>query len=399
MEIIKAEHEPNDYSIVMNFDIKNDSNLPLHLELYNIGGLLSKNGILYRIIIFYSFCSKVLQGEEINSNEKQIRITECLKAIDNDNIKYLKTLSKIEIGKQFFNLIKSGFNKVKNWFPRKYEPIRESLLKYSFNAILKTIIIPFTGSVVIISGLALVIIGIIGLIKGKSIQNDINDYIKRKNLINLEIILEKIKTIFMDENKALDFFRNNNIYSLAYDSSITYYKNAGAAFFPYNIEGLGKKARKLIKDSEVGFDTDNDADENSIYECYEKNILEIIRFFKDTRDNFNNILQNEGNFNDNDDIKQIVNHLVEVNERAVNEYGDIITTTNITNDSVNETLLNNNINDNVLDNKQKSIPDEESKLIIKKDDEEKENLKNKINELEEKLSEEKKSNEINIKKK
>lgn len=202
----------------------------------------------------------------------------------------------------------------------------------------------------------------------------------------------------MDENKALDFFRNNNIYSLAYDSSITYYKNAGAAFFPYNIEGLGKKARKLIKDSEVGFDTDNDADENSIYECYEKNILEIIRFFKDTRDNFNNILQNEGNFNDNDDIKQIVNHLVEVNERAVNEYGDIITTTNITNDSVNETLLNNNINDNVLDNKQKSIPDEESKLIIEKDDEEKENLKNKINELEEKLSEEKKSNEINIKK-
>ena len=102
--------------------------------------------------------------------------------------------------------------------------------------------------------------------------------------------------------------------------------------------------------------------------------------------------------NDNDDIKQIVNHLVEVNERAVNEYGDIITTTNITNDSVNETLLNNNINDNVLDNNQKSIPDEESKLIIEKDDEEKENLKNKINELEEKLSEEKKSNEINIKK-
>ena len=39
---------------------------------------------------------------------------------------------------------------------------------------------------------------------------------------------------------------------------------------------MGKKARKLKKDSKVGFDTENNIDESQIYEHYEKNILEIM---------------------------------------------------------------------------------------------------------------------------
>jgi hypothetical protein len=345
-----------------------------------------------------------LQGEDINIEEKKKRINNCLKAIDDDNIGYLKTLSELEFREQFFNIIKSGYNKIKSWFP-KNDPISESILSIASNLIFQGIIKLFIYSVTAISSISLIILGIIGLTKAGFIQNEINDYIKKKNLINLEIILEKIKTVFTgEEDEVLDFFRNYNIYSLAYDSNIIYYKNAGAAFFPINIEGLGKKGRKLIKDSGavgnappadrvVGFNNDNDIDENNIYNCYEQNILQIRRFFNDTRDNFRRLLargQSEENLNDNDDIKQIVNKLVEVNERAINKNNDIIIKTE--NHDIDKPLLNNGIND--YDNNQKIIPDEESQIKLEKDDEEKENLKNKINELNDNLLKEKKTNEI-----
>jgi hypothetical protein len=57
MEITIHKHQPEDYSIKMIF--KDDEELPLNLELYNIGGLLSKNGILYQIIMFFSYCCSI----------------------------------------------------------------------------------------------------------------------------------------------------------------------------------------------------------------------------------------------------------------------------------------------------------------------------------------------------
>ena len=85
----------------MNFDIDsiNGKNLPLNLELYNIGYLLGEKGIIYRILIFLSFCSKIEQGYE--EKDRHAKIIKCLKAIENDNIKILQALSKLKISEKF----------------------------------------------------------------------------------------------------------------------------------------------------------------------------------------------------------------------------------------------------------------------------------------------------------
>ena len=87
MEITIQKHQPEDYSIKMIF--KDDEELPLNLELYNIGGLLSKNGILYQIIMFYSYCCSINLEEEIDEKAKIIKINQYLEAIDNNKIEFL----------------------------------------------------------------------------------------------------------------------------------------------------------------------------------------------------------------------------------------------------------------------------------------------------------------------
>lgn len=304
MEITEEKHEPRDYSIKMIFD---DKKLPLHLELYNIGGLLSKNGILYRIIMFYSFCCTINIEEGMDEKEKKLRINQCLKAIDDDDIKFLESVSELKISK----------------------------------------------------------------------QKEINKYIKEKNRINLDIILEKIRSIFMEEEaEVLNFFRNNNIYALAFDANKNCYKNAGAAFFAHNIKGMGKKARQLKKDSKPGFDTENNIDESHIYECYEKNILEIMNFFKDTKDNFKRILilPKHENLNENKDFKAITEKLVQANEKAIKENNDIITTTNLLDYSITEPLLDNYSEEDTIIIVPKIMEDENKNKEIEK-------LSNRINEL------------------
>ena len=378
IKITEEKYEPKDYSIKMIFD---DEKLPLHLELYNIGGLLSKNGILYRIIMFYSFCCTINIEEGMDEKEKAIRISQCLKAIDDDDIKFLESVSELKMNKVLFNLIKSGYNIIRNWFPGAYESIVDTILGRIKSYLLKSISSFLLTNIGIVSGLALTILGIIVFIPtaiyAKSGQKKINEYIKEKNKINLDIILEKIRTIFMkEEDKVLDFFRNNNIYAFAYDVNKNYYKNAGAAFFALNIEGMGKKARKLKKDSKVGFDTENYIDESQIYEYYEKNILEIMNYFKETKDNFKRILtlRKHEKLNENKDFKAITEKLIQINEKKIKENNDIITITDSVNDSITKPLLDNYSEEDIIIIVPKIIEDENKNKEIEK-------LSNRINEL------------------
>ena len=390
MEITRQKHQPRDYSIKMIFD--DDEELPLNLELYNIGGLLSKNGILYQIIMFYSYCCSINLGEESDDNAKIIRINQCLKAIDNDNIKFLSAVSDLKMNKTLLNIIKNGYNLMKSWFKGASEPIAETIFGHVQNFLIKAVSTYLLSQITLVSRLVLTVLGIImfipNAIYGNSAQKEINEYIKKKNRINLDIILEIIRTIFMDEEEkvVLDFFRNNNIYAVAYDSNKNYHKNEGAAFFGYNIEGMGKKARQLKKDSKTGFDPEN-IDENQIYDCYEKNIIQIMKFFKDTKDNFKRILilpKNE-DLTENKDFILIKERIIDLNKNSIKD-NDILTTTNSNDSSMTEPLLKESIKEDKLNDVPKPLEDENK-------NEEIEDLNNIINELNEIIEQQK--NKIN----
>ena len=218
MEITIQKHQPEDYSIKMIF--KDDEELPLNLELYNIGGLLSKNGILYQIIMFYSYCCSINLEKEIDEKAKIIKINQYLEAIDNNKIEFLDAASNLKINKVLLNVVKNGYTMIKSWFKACPESITETILGHTQNLLIKTLSIILFSKITLVSGILLYTLGIIAFIPsviyGKSAQNKINEYIKEKNRINLDIILETIRSIFMDEEKkVLEFFRNNNIFAVA----------------------------------------------------------------------------------------------------------------------------------------------------------------------------------------
>ena len=158
-----------------------------------------------------------------------------------------------------------GYNKIKSWFSKSSDSTVETICQFEASFVGRIISINFFASVSVISSLVFAIIGIILLIPARPAQKDINDYFKQKNKVNLGIILENIKSIFKGEEvEVFDFFHYNNIFSLAYDSNITYYKNEGATIFGYRVDGLGKKAKFLTKDPKIGFDNDDD-DEIQVY--------------------------------------------------------------------------------------------------------------------------------------
>ena len=80
-------------------------------------------------------------------------------------------------------------------------------------------------------------------------------YIKKKNIVNLSIIFNIINQIFTNEEEEYkDFFEKNNIYILAYDANIIWYKNAGAIFFGKDFPSNPKQNEddyKIKKDDDV----------------------------------------------------------------------------------------------------------------------------------------------------
>ena len=60
---IRDVNGPKDYSIAMYMYYDIDQ-IPINLEIYNLGALLSKSGIIYKILIFNSFFAKILNKSE-----------------------------------------------------------------------------------------------------------------------------------------------------------------------------------------------------------------------------------------------------------------------------------------------------------------------------------------------
>lgn len=66
---IRDANGPKDYSITMYIYYDIDK-IPINLEIYNIGALLSKNSIIYKILIFNSFFQKILNNSEKKEDAK-----------------------------------------------------------------------------------------------------------------------------------------------------------------------------------------------------------------------------------------------------------------------------------------------------------------------------------------
>ncbi len=232
-----------EYSIIMKYDAdelisKNKEPYELcNIEICNIGALLSQNGLIHRILVFYTFFLKILNGKQ-NANRDIIlkEINRALKAIINNDIGFFHTFYKMKLTNNFLYFLKSAYYKIKSWFKT---PLGESLCDIfkSFTnkglAIICSLGLALPG---LISIPFLCVVGLITLITyvGFNFVNNkkkqINEYLKKKNRVNLSIILKKIYDIFVEE-KYKDFFEKNNIYIFAYDANIIWHKNAGATFF------------------------------------------------------------------------------------------------------------------------------------------------------------------------
>lgn len=93
-----------EYSIIMKYDAdelisKNKEPYELcNIEICNIGALLSQNGLIHRILVFYTFFLKILNGKQ-NANRDIIlkEINRALKAIINNDIGFFHTFYKFSL--------------------------------------------------------------------------------------------------------------------------------------------------------------------------------------------------------------------------------------------------------------------------------------------------------------
>ena len=350
--LIKLQHFGKiEHSIVMKYDadeyIKEDNELYelCNIEIYNIGGLLSENGLIHRMLLFYTFFFKIINIKQKASREQIFdEIDSALGAIRNDDINFFKTFYKIKLTNNFLYFLKGAYYKITSMFKA---PLGESLYSFSKGignkalATLASIALSIPG---LISAPCLIIIGIFMLIGCYFIKNkkeQINSYIKKKNIVNLSIIMNIIHQIFKNEEEEYkDFFEKNNIYILAYDANIIWYKNAGATFFGKDFPSDPKQRdtvytnkkddgkqypKKLIENDLFGFNTCSD-DEKNIYQTYLKNIEEIRNFFKNNKERFQRLkdIKDDDYLNDENyvDIKEIICNLIKLNEKNAKNSSD-----------------------------------------------------------------------------
>ena len=121
-----------DYSIIMKYDadeLMKGNKEPYELcniEICNIGALLIQNGLIHRILVFYTFFLKIINGrQEANREEILKEINLALKAIVNDDINFIQTFYKMKITNNFLFFLKSAYYKIKSWFKT---PIGESFV-------------------------------------------------------------------------------------------------------------------------------------------------------------------------------------------------------------------------------------------------------------------------------
>lgn len=113
--VIKDPNGPKDYSITMYKYYEIDK-IPINLEIRNIGALLSKNGIIYKILIFSSFWAKIL-NKSINKEDAKAKVDEYLSKLEDNDYNYFE--SKFKISKNYIKLVKSSYDKLYKMFSKR----------------------------------------------------------------------------------------------------------------------------------------------------------------------------------------------------------------------------------------------------------------------------------------
>lgn len=238
---ITDANKPQDYSITLYY--YNINNHPINLEIYNIGGLLSKSGIIYKILIFNSFFVVALKKSK-NKEEAILKVDEYLSQLEGNNINDFLS-SHLKCYKNYLGIARSGYNKFVKMFSK---PAIKTTLIMCLGGVGACVCFLFLGVVEMISFPILTILGMLLYLgwKNKKLQ----DYLVEKNSYNFEQIVQNIMEIFKekkekDKTKSLE---DNNIFILSYDSNNKEIKdNEGATFFGYYLNLNRQKGKKLMQ--------------------------------------------------------------------------------------------------------------------------------------------------------
>ena len=268
-----------------------------NLTLFNIGSFLGANGFLESISLFYICFMKIPIN---NKTEGEIKkdIEDCLRYIDSGERDQLNEKWNININDNQLKNLQFAKDYLINQFQDK---ITEDIFKRLNNNKFKKI---WNWCKTKFCNLGIIICFFI------SKKLSLNDYIKAKNSINRNYLIEEL---FNKLN--LETFKNNNIFIIAIDNDTDSWNNYGATFLGYPLKGLGEKhrARKLILNDVDGFMVGNGHNKTEfLYKFYCNRINEIKKFFEENNQRIDDI--NKG-LNININIREIAQDLDNINQK------------------------------------------------------------------------------------
>ena len=298
----------DDYAIQWSIQGSNYANTTkCHLTLFNIGWFLGAHGFLYSTSLFYYYFMKI---PTTNRQEEEIKkdIDDCLKYIDKGDIDKLNSKWDVHLNDIYLNDLKEAKNFLINLF---HEKITDNIFQKLNNKIIKRI---KNFCKTKISNFFTIIYYFLTVKLSKEI------YIKQKNNINRNYLIQKILS-----NLKLETFENNNIFVIATDNDVDAWKNYGATFKGYYLEGLGEMdyARRLVENDYDGFIIGNNPNNQNkkLYNFYISRINNIKNFFLKNQkkiDNINNGLNIEVN------IREIAEDLDLINKQSLDIYHEDI---------------------------------------------------------------------------
>lgn len=293
----------HDYVIQWSIQGSNSANSTrCNLTLFNIGSLLGANGFLYSISLFYYYFMKIPID---NATEDVIKkdIENCLKNIDNGDINQLNLKWKVHLNNDQLNNLRLAKDFLINHFQEKitddiFQKLNNNIIKKIWESC-KTKFCNFCT--------------IIFFFLTEKLSE--NDYIKTKNRINKNYLIQKLLT-----KLDIETFENNNIFIIATDNNVDSWINYGATFQGYYLEGLGEmhRARKLIINKTDGFMIGNNGNNPNklLYDFYYNKISDIKLFFTRNNEKIDKI--NKG-LNIKINIEKIAQELDYINQKYYNE--------------------------------------------------------------------------------
>ena len=278
---------------VINFSIPGEMNpTNCSLTFFNLGSFFGANGFLYSICFFYSCFFEIgINDEEINENDEEIKrkITECLNAIDNNDINTLNDIWNTNLNEDDLKSLRKGKDFLTDTLKIPDDELKKELkdsIKSNFGGLWKDIkyncFFQFAYWIIITFA---------NLFKRNTYKKSEKEYLNFKNYINRKTIFKKILLSLYHP----EFYENNNIFIIAMDDNQKNNDNYFGTFMGYYCPGLGEKgfARRLNHQVDDGFKIieEFNNDDGKVYTYYNNILFNIKKFFEQNADKINTINQ------------------------------------------------------------------------------------------------------------